>query len=521
MNDLHTDLPRGVRGRTLEEQRSPQARWKETRQIISDSKYEYKNDGIFLGQVAGQFIGIKDDRHAMLVAGSRAGKGRAVLVNNLLEYKGSVLAIDPKGELADITARRRGKGGALIHKDGEMEGLGQTIAVLDPFNRTAPWVQEYKASYNPLSILNINSPTIVEDASLISDAIVIATNEKEPHWDDSAKNFIEGVILHVVSYRKYRDRCNLVTVWELISNGVQEDESSINENQDDEHHLSGMDLLQEEISLNVMELKLAGHEDIAGIIEAASDDFFEKPSKERMSVLSTARRHIKFLGYPRLRDVLTGHDFDLTNLKTDPNGMTIYLCLPAGRMGTCSRWLRLFINLTLEAMEREELKADPPVLLCLDEFPVLGHMKQIEDAAGQIAGFGVKLWTILQDLTQLKSLYKERWETFMGNSSVIQFFGNNDVTTLKWISERVGKTSLIVHSGSDITEKQQHDGASGDSWKLEVQDLLTPSEAAKYFRRNDQFQRQLVIYADDDPLILERVNYDEHEYFDGKYDISD
>ena len=61
-------------------------------------------------------------------------------------------------------------------------------------------------------------------------------------------------------------------------------------------------------------------------------------------------------------------------------------------------------------------------------------MRQIEDAAGQIASYGVKLWPILQDLGQLKALYKERWETFMGNAGVLQFFGNNDLTTLEWIS---------------------------------------------------------------------------------------
>ena len=58
--------------------------------------------------------------------------------------------------------------------------------------------------------------------------------------------------------------------------------------------------------------------------------------------------------------------------------------------------------------------------MIMDEFPILGHMQQIEDAAGQVAGFGVKLWPIIQDLSQLKALYKDRWETFMGNSGVIQ-----------------------------------------------------------------------------------------------------
>jgi hypothetical protein len=77
--------------------------------------------------------------------------------------------------------------------------------------------------------------------------------------------------------------------------------------------------------------------------------------------------------------------------------MTIYLCLSAMRMATCNRWFRLFINLALAAFEQEPIKPYPPVLMVLDEFATLGHMSTIENAAGQIAGFGVKLWPILQD----------------------------------------------------------------------------------------------------------------------------
>ena len=106
--------------------------------------------------------------------------------------------------------------------------------------------------------------------------------------------------------------------------------------------------------------------------------------------------------------------------------------------------MRLFVNLALQAMERTPgyPAAGSPVLFVLDEFASLGHMRQIEDAAGQIASYGVKLWPILQDLGQLKALYKERWETFMGNAGVLQFFGNNDLTTLEWISKRLGTTTI-------------------------------------------------------------------------------
>ena len=67
-------------------------------------------------------------------------------------------------------------------------------------------------------------------------------------------------------------------------------------------------------------------------------------------------------------------------------------------MEMCKGWLRIFINQLLDAMERERTTPPAPVLVCLDEFPVLGYMRQLEDAAGQIASFSVKLWVVVAGL---------------------------------------------------------------------------------------------------------------------------
>ena len=70
-------------------------------------------------------------------------------------------------------------------------------------------------------------------------------------------------------------------------------------------------------------------------------------------------------------------------------------------------------------------------------------MRQFEDAAGQIASFGVKLWTVLQDWNQGKALYKERWKHSPPTRHP-QFFGNNDLKTLEYVSRRLGKTRIEV-----------------------------------------------------------------------------
>src|SRR4029077_19123631 len=190
--------------------------------------------------------------------------------------------------------------------------------------------------------------------------------------------------------------------------------------------------------------------------------------------------------YSAMREVCGGHDFDLADLKRNPAGITIYLCLPASRMGLCNRWLRIFVNQLLDAMEREKTEPAAPVLVCLDEFPVLKDMSQLEDAAGQIASFGVKLWVMLQDWGQGKALYGERWETFAGNAGILQFFGNNDLATTEYISRRLGRTRVEGSRVSEAAADEGDLGLTGRSPSMELHSLLTPDEISRHFARSDR-----------------------------------
>lgn len=427
------DLPRGVRSRKLEDQKSPLAAWVDPDDIGRSDVLRHGPSKIFLGVVGGtvraegrdiyvtggQTLGIGDDRHVVLCAGSRAGKGRSCLIPTLLEYAGSVLTLDPKGELANVTARRRA-------------ARGQRVCIVDPFGVTADRLSEFRAGFNPLALLRPESPSLIADAGLIADALVVPGNGADPHWDESARNLIEGAILHVATYPKYENQRNLVTVRDLLKRAFERVE-------DMPEGFDGPPPYQLRAEF-IHNAALTGEtdSDLAAALDAAAHDFYDKVDRERSSVHSVALRNTKFLDYPELRASLSAHDFDLSDLKTAPGGLSVYLCLPAGRMATCNRWFRLFVNLGIEAMERERSKPRIPVLAILEEFHVLGHMQQLETAAALVAGFGMKLLIVLQDLTQLKRHYKDGWETFLGNAGMMIFFGNNDLTTLEYINKRCG-----------------------------------------------------------------------------------
>ena len=174
--------------------------------------------------------------------------------------------------------------------------------------------------------------------------------------------------------------------------------------------------------------------------------------------------------------------------------------------------------MTLSMVERETKKPKYPIQMILDEMPVLGYMKELEAAIGQVAGLGLRLHCILQDLGQLKAIYKDRYESFLGNSGILAFFGNVDQFTANWISTYLGKTSVLMTDQNSLSLDDKNTGKDGKSHRLQVTELLSAAEVRQYFARDDHMNRQLVCIPGRRPWVLQRVNYDQHELFKGRFD---
>jgi type IV secretion system protein VirD4 len=386
--------------------------------------------------------------------------------------------------------------------------MGQRVFILDPFG-TVP--NHASASFNPLDIIDVETEAgrrlATDNAALLADAIVMPGNEKDPHWDESAKQLITGLILHVATTERPARR-NLVRVYELLTRGDEEaaEEFRAAEEDEDERELLGNPLM-------ALLARMEDNEAFGGAISGVATRMSSMGGNERGGVLSTASRNARFLASPPMQDVLksTSEGLDLAALKSAPEGMTVYLCLPASRMATHQRWLRIMIALSLAAMERERAKPRHPVLFLLDEMPTLGAMDAISTAAGLMAGYGVKLLFVMQDLSQLQRLYERSWETFLGNAGCLQFFGNTDVTTLSHIGQRLGQTKVIEVSESETSGQR----GSSQNYQAKVVDLLQPAEARFLFSREKG--NQLVLIADELPWALRRVpHYD--PFFDGRRD---
>lgn len=412
---------------------------------------------ILLGAWEDREIGWGDDRHVVTVAGSRAGKSSTVLIPNLLRYPGSALVLDPKGELARATAKVR-------------EALGQKVYILDPFGETG----QPSARHNPFDELkDSKAEHQAADVALLADALIIS-QDKDPHWTDSAKNLIRGLTLHLLSTGEK------TTIREL-------------------RRLMNADPDELDQTLKAMRRSQAYDGAVANVGAA----FLGKAmagGEELASILSTAQEQTTPLD--DVRAITDSSDFRLRDLKEGK--VTVYLVLPGMRMGTHFRWLRVVIQQALAAMELSKAKPEYPVLFLLEEFPVLGYMRAIETAAGFVAGFGVKLWTVLQDFSQLKTQYEKSWETFLGNAGVIQAFGNVDLTTTEYLSKRLGNLTLVETQHVHVSGSAMAHGDLGQREHLRHVRLLEPDELTRFFTR--ETNRQLLLVPGRPPIYLNRLS---------------
>lgn len=498
---LQEDLPRGLNSeeKAVGLDRGLTSRWLRADEMVGD--VWDASAGVMLGTRQGRVVGWSDDRHLLSVAGSRGYKGVSLIVPNLLFYPGSAVVIDPKGENAAITAGRRGKG---TKKGGP--GLGQDVYVLDPFGDSGLT----SSSFNPLHALSPTSPDVVEDIGVFADALITHPDTGEKHWTESAQALLRALILLVVRDPLFRDRRNLVTVRRLLTLTDPAIEIICERMNDQGEAGSGTATAQSAL----LKLFLDQTGPYAYICNAMGFQLMAMGDNERGSVLSEARTQTQWLESPKMSAVLCQHHFDLAALKTSK--MTLYLCLPATRMATHARWLRLNILLAIAAMERVKGKPKIPVLFVLDEFPVLGYIKAIETAAGLMAGFGVKLWPIIQNIGQLKQHYSRSWETFIANSGVVTAFSVADSETLKALSDNLGRTNIVEQSQSGVSRASVRHGGLLHRDNPQTIPLLAEDEIRRVFARGKR--RVLIFNADDNPAVARRFVYYKDARFDGLYD---
>ena len=404
--------------------------------------------------------------HLLTMAPTRTGKGVGTIIPNLLTADRSVICIDPKGENAKIAGRARQK--------------FSPVHVLDPFGVTGM----ASAAFNPLDTLDPSSLDVAEDAATLADALVFDEPGMagEAHWNEEAKALISGLLLKIVAVES-PGRRHLGTLREYLTVAPETFAALLKRMQDSD--------------------------EAGGLIARAANRHLGKSDREAAGVLSAAQRHTHFLDSPRMTAVLGRSDFRFADLKH--RNVTVFLVLPPDRLSTYSRWLRLLVSQSLLDMARDPAKPAVPVLYLLDEFAALGHLAPVERAMGLMAGYGVQLWPILQDVHQLRATYGQRAGTFLSNAGVLQVFGVNDHDSARLVSDLLGQETVVFQTMARALDSEK----TGISYSQQhtARPLLTPDEV-----RNLPAQGQLLFLAGQRPIVAGKLAYYADPEFRGQYD---
>jgi type IV secretion system protein VirD4 len=357
-----------------------------------------------------------------------APPGGGIVIPNLLTHPGSVVAIDPKGELFKTTSRVRRR------------HLGNRIVRLDPLGVCGPG----GSRLNPLDFVDPKSQLVIEQCSALAEALVVQTGtEADPHWNESAKLALTGALLYVVVYAAPADR-TLNAVADLLT---------------DPDSFGGMVAMMRDQTGDLA--ASTGHTPAYRLLQRFGNTMAAWQDRELSSILSSAGRHLSWLHSQSVEEHLSESDFDPRDLVRDD--VTVYLVLPPKYLSALSRLLRLWVTTLYGAITESGPQEEREVLFMLDEAGNLGPMPSLYQALTLGRGYGVRCWLILQSIGQLKTLFPKDGEHQTAEASIDHriFFGVRDHATAEQLSNYIGTATVAVTSESSNRGSSQSGSLAG------------------------------------------------------------
>lgn len=384
------------------------------------------------------------ERHTLIVAQTRTGKGTRVIIPTLLRYAlGSVFCIDPKGENAAITAWTRR---ALFQ---------QKVYIINPWGVEAATFEKLKfpnATYNPLDILDRNDKNAVAIAQALAAAICpTEKGGKDAYWSRSAASLLTAVLLWLTD--QPGEQKTLARAREIVT-------------------LSRRDLKEKYL------VKMAASEAFGGAIRENAASFIDLAPETYSGVLSNLAEHTKFLSDPLVKASTGSSLFSMGDLVRER--MSVYLVIPPDRMDTQRTWLLLLLTAGMQTFKQvfRPGAGSERCLFLIDEFPALGRLDEIATGIGTMAGYGVDFVLVAQGMDQLKDAYGDAANTILANCAYKWFCNVSDLHSAEYVSKTLGrKTVRTTGSSESHNPTVIGSGASvGTSSSETGRDLLTPDE---------------------------------------------
>lgn len=379
----------------------------------------------------------KRNLNVLVIGGSGASKTRGFVKPNILEGNGcSMVITDPKMEVLNAT-------GSFL------KSQGYDIRVLNLVNLAQ------SDGYNPFVYLRDDKDVLKLVTNLIQATTPKGSHESDPFWTKAETALFMAVILMLFHEAPAYEQ-NFSMVLKVLEYAEVKEE--------DEDHVSPLDLL-----FNSLEQEQPDH-----IAVKQYHIFKMAAGKTAKSILVAAAVRINAFSLPQVKAITDHDDMDLYSL--GEKKCALYAVIPDND-GSFNFLVSLLYAQAFQALyySADQIHHGPlpnHVHFILDEFaamPLPGYTRELATMRSR----NISSSTIIQNIAQIKELYKDSWETILGNSDTILYLGGNESSTHKLISEMLGKSSILTRSHGESHGKS---GSYSTNTQSSGRELLAPDE---------------------------------------------
>jgi len=395
--------------------------------------------------------------HIMAFAPTRSGKGVGLVLPTLLSWPHSALIYDIKGENWALTSGWR------------KQEAGNVAVKFEP---TA--LDGSSARFNPLMEVRLGTEREVADVQNIINMIVDPDGKGLiDHWQKSSHALLVGVALHVLYAEKNK---TLNGVLGFLSEPTRKVEQAMKFLLDTDHDLTGPGWPNANGTPNYCH----------PVVAQAARDMLNKAEEERSSVVSSAISYLTLFRDPVVARNTAVSDFRVSDLMHHEQPVSLYLVVPPSDKDRLRPLIRLIINQVMRGLtEKMEFNEGRSVagykhrlLLLLDEFPSLGKLGVFEESLAFIAGYGMKAYLIIQDISQLWTAYGKD-ESIFSNCHVRVAYAPNKIETAELLSKMAGTATIVKKSYSYTGSKYGTQSQMSASTQETQRPLLTADEVMR------------------------------------------
>lgn len=389
----------------------------------------FTDTGIVLGQAYGQTLRLSGFEGVLVVAPTGGGKTAAIAVPNLLEWQGSGVFNDLKGELYRLTARHRNV------------ALKNRCFVWAPADTT-----KQSACYNPFYYVSHHPELRIRDLQLLAETLIPATHAGTAFWYQSSRELFLTLALYLF------ETTDNATLSELHDLSKQEDFFEWLDNVVTENETLSVPLKQ-----NVFAI-------------LGADD------KTKRNILKDFHAHIGLFGDPIVAYATNRNDFDFRELRRKK--ISIYIYISDSDKERLSPLLTLFWAQLINAMSSHEPTSDEAygVLALLDEFGNMARINKLKDGMSFLRSYHMRCIVIVQYLSQIVSVYGQYDAKGFLNSKVKIAFALNDIDDAQFFSKSLGTKTVKVTSSSTSSGHGDSSGSCSHTVNYQGRSLMTPDE---------------------------------------------